>query len=137
MNLRAFECNVRGKDWKHTVHAQTAGKARYEYWRDLHEAWPDIPFTAVTCHVSGPATSSEAFRNTALYRHVPFAYVGMRVIVGNWRGVLAGVNSSANFDVIFEDGPHVGQKLNCHPNHEMAYFGDNGEVLADFRRNAA
>ncbi len=132
--LRAYECNVRGKDWQHTIHATTAGKAKAEYWRGVRESWPDLPFTLVTCCVSGPPVTSDAFRRTAEYRGLPFAHVGMRVEVEGQPGVIVGSNDSANFDVLFMAGPHKGQKGNCHPHYQMKYFGENGEVLADFTK---
>lgn len=127
--LRAYECSVRGTDWHRTVHAESAGKAKSEYWRDVTEPWPDVPFTAVTCRVIGGPVTSDAFRRTAEYRGVPFARVGMRVQAGEWHGVIVGNNDSANFDVLFEDGPFKGQKGNCHPNYQMRYFDRSGQEI--------
>lgn len=137
MTLRAFRCNIRGKEWEHTIHALSAGKAKYEYFRDLREAWPEIPFTAVTCHVAGPVTTPESFLATARYRGVPFARIGMKVTVGEWNGLILGANASANFDVLFQDGPYAGQKLNCHPHSQTKYFAKDGTVLADFTEGRA
>lgn len=35
--IRAYECNVIGTNWQTVIHAQSAGKARYLYWLDVHE----------------------------------------------------------------------------------------------------
>ena len=60
----------------------------------------------------------------------------MKVQCGNekcgiWNGVIVGQNSSANFDVLFSDGPHAGQTLNCHPLHMMKYFDEVGSIIYD------
>jgi hypothetical protein len=56
----------------------------------------------------------------------------MRVEVDGHRGILVGNNSSANFDVLLEDGPHRGLTLNCHPNWRVTYFDSDQTVLARF-----
>lgn len=129
MNLRSYECNVKGCDWAMTVHALSAGKAKCEYWRDVKESWPDIPFTSVTCHVIGKPQTSESFLSMARCRGVPFARVGMSVLVGGEPGVIVGNNPSANFNVLFTDGKWKGQTLNCHPQSEIAYLNDQGDVI--------
>jgi len=131
MGLRAFDCGVRGTDWHRTVHAATPGKAKAIYWRDVCEAWPDTPFTAVTVHCIGDPRTDDGFLKTAAYRNVPFARIGMRVEVAGHSGFIAGKNSSANFDVYFTDGPDKGQTLNCHPNWKMRYFGEDGKVIGE------
>jgi hypothetical protein len=130
--LRAFEVGVKGTDWTRTVHALTAGKAKADYLRDVSEPWPDVKFTDITCRCLGGPVTDDGFRKTATYRGVPFAKIGMRVEVGGDAGQIAGNNSSANFDVLFTAGKHKGLTLNCHPNWMFKYFGDNGEVLAEF-----
>lgn len=127
--LRAYECTVKGTDWHRTVHAETAGKAKLEYWRDVREAWQDTPYTAIRCRVIGPPQTSDDFRRTAEYRGVSFARVGMDVIVNGCRGVIVGHNCSANFDVLFQDGRYKGQTLNCHPQSGVAYFDKDGALI--------
>jgi hypothetical protein len=124
--LRAYECGVKGRNWNRTVHAMSPGKAKVEYWRDVREAWPDIPYTAITCRVVGEPQSSEEFQRTAQYRGVPFARVGMNVLVDDMPGVIVGPNASANFDVLFTGGKYNGQTLNCHPGHMMRFFDADG-----------
>lgn len=127
--LRAFECGVKGKDWKTVVHAMSSGKAKSEYQRDLHESWPEIPYTAITCRCLGRPVTSDDFKRTAEYRGVPFARVGMAVKVGEDDGVIVGNNGSANFDVLFTSGRYRGQVLNCHPHSRMRYFGADGTEI--------
>ena len=132
MSLRAYECTVRGTCWHRVVHATTSGRAKAEYWRDVHEAWQDIPYTAITARCVGGPITDDRFRSVAEYRGVPFARIGMAVEVGGARGVIVGHNSSSNFNVHFEAGKYSGQILNCHPNWSIRYFGRDGQVLAEF-----
>jgi hypothetical protein len=133
--LRAYECWVAGTDHGHTiVHASSAGKAKSEFFLDAKEPWPDLRFTQVRVLCVGAPQTSEDFLRTARYRGVPFARIGMKVIVGDakcgeWTGRIAGKNSSANFEIAFEDGPHAGHTLNCHPNWMMRYFAEDGTEL--------
>lgn len=120
--LRAYECfPAKRPEWAKTINSTSPGRAKVEYWHDLREAWPDIPFTDIRCRVTGPPETNESFRRAAEYRGVPFARVGMAVKVGGHDGLITGSNSSANFDVLFTSGPHSGLTLNCHPNHQMEF----------------
>lgn len=118
LRVRAYECKVKGFDWSTTIHAETAGKARYRYWLRVSDPCPDVKFTDIRVLSCGPPVTSDSFRRIAEYRGVPFARVGMRVIADGKRGVLVGANDSSNFDVLFEGGG-VG---NCHPNYNMEYL---------------
>jgi len=70
----------------------------------------------------------------ARYRGVPFVRAGMAVEVDGQRGVIVGVNSSANWDVLFDAESKWGNEvLNCHPNWEIAYLDEHGQVIKDFR----
>jgi hypothetical protein len=72
---------------------------------------------------------------TAKYRGVEFVRAGMTVIVDGTKGVIVGNNSSANWDVLFDEGTKWGgQILNCHPTWEIVYLADDGTVLSDFRK---
>lgn len=72
------------------------------------------------------------FIKTAEYRCVPFARIGMRVEVSGKSGVIAGKNSSASFDILFDghDAP-----MNCHPNWDIKYFDSEGNLLAEYTGN--
>ena len=114
--LYAFACRVAGADWgETTVNALTAGGAKVQYWRDVADAWPDVPYTAVRARKVGPAHSSEPFLHNAAYRGMPDIRCGEEVTVNGNDGMIAGHNSSANFDVLFTTGPWTGQTLNVHP----------------------
>jgi hypothetical protein len=113
----AFEVTVKGTNWHQVINHATAGKAKAKYWRDVRESWPDVPFTAIRCRKLGsPRTSAEFVRN-AVYRGLPNVKCGQRVQVGQSAGVIVGHNSSANFDVLFDDDSplYAGQILNVHP----------------------
>ena len=48
--MKAFEVNVKGREWASVIRAETAGKAKYEYLLDVQDSWPDISFKDLTCH---------------------------------------------------------------------------------------
>lgn len=119
VTVRAFRCGVRGTDWEQVVNAESMGKAKARYWYDVHEAWPDIPYIAITCKVYGPAFSSASFLLTAAARGMPDLRCGQRVLLASGlEGVVVGSNGSANFDILVS-----GQVGNVHP-------GDIVEVRA-------
>lgn len=64
-------------------------------------------------------------------RSVPNAKIGMAVELHGKRGYILRSNDSANFDIAFDNGV-----FNCHPNHELVYFGQDGSILYDFRRTS-
>ena len=132
MNLQAYEVSVIGTEWTRTVHALSRGKAKYEYWLDVREPWPDIKFTQIRCRTLGSPRNTDAFSNTAAKRGVPFARIGMRVQVGPDFGLLVDRNDSMNFQVLFTSGKYEGQVVNCHPNWMMKYFADDGTLIKEF-----
>ncbi|MFM9966763.1 MAG: hypothetical protein ACKV2Q_36790 [Planctomycetaceae bacterium] len=98
----------------------------------------DFEYTSIRCRCAGDPVTTPDIRRTAEYRGVPFVTAGMRVMVDGMFGVIVGNNSSANWDVMFDAGTKwAGQVLNCHPLWEIAYFGDDGEVIRDFRKRVA
>lgn len=127
MRLRAFEVGVKGTNWDQTVHALTAGKAKYRYLCDIRESWENVGFKDLTCRVIGPPRDSEQFRRTAENRRVGFAHVGMVVESDGRRGVIVDRDDSANFQVLF-DGGYIGH---CHPRWKMRYFDAAGELIFD------
>jgi hypothetical protein len=114
----SFEVWPDGKpEWARTINARSAGKAKGEYHRDLTESWPDVPFTKIRARKIGKPMTSERFRANAKYRGMPDVECGQRVTVNGNAGTITGHNSSANFEVLFDDdAPHYdGLKLNVHP----------------------
>lgn len=103
-------------DWGMTINARTPGEAKAEYFRDLRESWPDIPYTALRCQRIGAAESSERFIHNAEYRGLPNARCGDRVMVGENGGAIVSHDASANFIVLFDDdSKYRGQRLSVHP----------------------
>lgn len=113
----AFELSVAGKDWSRVINAHTAGQAKQQYWRDVQESWPDLPYVAIRARKLGPARTSDEFKRTAAYRGKPDICCGQRVRVGDATGVIVGHNDNANFDVLFDADSlrYAGLRLNCHP----------------------
>lgn len=60
------------------------------------------------------------------YRGVPKVKKGTPCQVGDRKGRIWGGNSSANFNVKFDDN---GDVLNCHPGWMMKIFNPDGSVL--------
>ena len=87
--MRAYEINVKGRDWAKTVRAENEGKAKYQYFLGVRDAWPDVTFRDLTCHAltSIPATKQEIAEREAdaFNRLVP---VG--TMVRYWSGVREG-----------------------------------------------
>jgi hypothetical protein len=143
VTVRSFECGI--KDYPHTsvIHHVSAAKAKGEYFLRLCDAWsPSGPkergeiFKKMTCRSFGGPVQTEAFRRTAAYRGLMFAQIGMKVQCGDekhglWNGVIVDRNDSANFQILFSDGPYAGQILNCHPRWKMRYFADDGTFIFD------
>lgn len=113
----SFEVSVTGTDWTKVINAHTAGKAKYEYWRDVTDPWPGVPFTAMRARKIGKPQSSEQFHLTATYRGFPTIHCGQRVMVGKGTGVIVGSNSAANFDILFDLDSLLfpGARLSVHP----------------------
>lgn len=113
----AFEVSVRDTDWTQIVNARRAGKAKADYWRDVHESWENVRYTDIRCRKIGRPHTSEQFKRNAEYRGMPDVRCGQRVLVGESQGVIVGHNSSANFDILFDDDApkYAGMVLNCHP----------------------
>lgn len=115
----AFACRTPGAPWgdgESIRNATSRGQAKVEYWRDVTDAWPDVPFTAVRARKIGPAHTSEQFKRNAAYRGMPDVRCGQRVRVGDAEGSIVGHNGSANFDVLFDPDSRYGAiVLNVHP----------------------
>lgn len=118
MQVFAFACWHKSRDESTAdiYNATTRSKARYQYWLDIREPWPDVKLVDLKVRKIGGPHSSEHFVANAKYRGMPDVRCGQRVRVGECgEGVIVGHNASANFDVLFQSGRWSGQTLNCHP----------------------
>jgi len=114
----AFEVWVASvPEFRDTINARSASKAKYQYLIRLQDCWPDYQYTDLRVRKVGPPVTPEAFQRNAKYRGIETAYCGQRVTVGNSRGVIVGHNSSANLDILFDDDApkYAGETLNVHP----------------------
>jgi len=128
--------NVFPKDrpeWERSVNAVSAGKAKRQLLRSLHDAGWMYPYTDLRCRkVGGPITTDD-FKRCAEYRGVPFARCGMKVIFSDRdEGIIQGHGSGANFNILFTTGKNKGLVLNCHPNWHITYLEDDGTVIRKF-----
>jgi hypothetical protein len=114
--VSAYECRHKAHNWAGTiVNALSASKARYQYFLDVSECWPDVRLIDLRVRkVGGPHTSDQFVRN-AKYRGMPDVRCGQRVKAPSGEGVIVGHNSSANFDVLYTAGKWEGLTLNVHP----------------------
>lgn len=125
--LAAFEVSVANTDWTRIVNARTAGQAKSWYFRELQDPWPNILFTALRCRRIGEPQTSDQFQSNARYRGMPDVRCGQRVKCGDAFGYIVGHNSSANFDVLFDDdSKYSGQRLSVHP-HEVELIKNTPE----------
>lgn len=137
--LSAYEFTLgRYPSAPHTAFGTTMAKARYAAYLDLaecYETFPDflhdIKSSRRVCVLPRP---DKAFAEMRVRRSIPFARIGMTVMVGGRYGTIVGVNASDNLDILF-DGDTT--PSNCHPTWNIAYYDDVGNLLADFREARA
>lgn len=98
---RYYKCSLDGKHWWRT-YAASAGQAKQAYIRML-DGCADDCYLSILCRVDSPKTT-QAFKDNAKYRNIPFAYVGMNVKIRGDKGIIVGHNSSANLDIYFLEG---------------------------------
>lgn len=113
MQLRAYSCTVVGTEWNTVIHALSAPKAKYLYWRHVVDAWPDVPFTAIRVRTLGLPRTTEQFRHTAEYRKAWFR-LGDKVKVGQSLGFVADSDDSANFVVHCTEGEWANRIIHAH-----------------------
>lgn len=118
MKVRAYACSVPILgDHEEIVNGESASKVRYRYLLDVREAYQELTFKHIRVRLVGPPVTTERFLHNAKYRGIPGVRCGDRVTMrgGKEHGIVVGHNSSANLDILFEDGPHAGQVMNVHP----------------------
>ena len=112
----AFEVWEKSSPHRRVINARTSGAARYDYYLDVLDCWPDVKYTDMRARKIGAPQTSEAFLRNARYRGMPDLRCGDAVTVDGMSGVVVGHNDSANFDVLFDEGTrYAGAVLNVHP----------------------
>lgn len=136
--MNQYEIKLRHYNASDMVRAETAAKAKYQHFLQLGDLFRDfleyLSFVDSIHCVSKEcdhftSIESKTFLRTKEYRGVPCATIGMKVQMNGQTGYIVGANDSCNFDVAFPNGVY-----NCHPNHNIVYFGDDGSVVYDFTK---
>jgi hypothetical protein len=113
----AFEVWVAGTDWPpQVINARTRGKAKYDYWLRVTDAWSDIPITAMRSRRIGSVRNvGQLFEQVCRIRQMPAGFrCGSRVACGEALGTVVGSDSSANFLVLFDDDAPEMAGVECH-----------------------
>lgn len=120
ITISSYFVTVKNKEnWGQTINAPSAGRAKSEYYRNLLDSWPDIPYTSIRVKkINNKPFTSEQFKSNAKYRGFSNLKCGQKVEVNNNIGYIVGHNASANFNVYFEnDNPRYKDiTLSVHPN---------------------
>lgn len=136
--MNTYKIRLKGYETETFICAKTAGKAKYKHYLQLDELFDDFNIYLKyidECNYIHKTKKEDYFRKDRdfnkikNYRNVPLADYGMNVELNGKRGFIIGCNDSCNFDIKFDDSV-----FNCHPNYEMIYFSDNGEILYDFSK---
>ena len=118
-----------------TITAASPGKAKYLVYLDLgdiYESFADFLADIDSVHkiCARVPMNTDMFELTKEIRDVPFACLGMKVMVGNRLGTIVGANDSANFDVQLENGIIA----NCHPRSNIKYFNRQNELIQTYNK---
>lgn len=141
--MNTYEIEFSGYDRKYQVIGETAGKAKYDAFRDLLDCW-DMTFgeflnRIVSCKKLYSFRPSDLFGDLGQFermkhwRSLDFAYQGMRIEVAGKMGTIVGSNSSLNLGVVF-DGKCWAD--NCHPWWQTKYFNKNGNIVKDYTKDS-
>ena len=112
-----FACRHKDRpEWQETIYnAETAGKARYQYFLDVREPWPDVKLTDLRVRKVGGPKANDMFRHVARMRGMPDIQPGERITSGYGDGVIVDAGGGANFVILFDSGKYSGQRLTLHP----------------------
>lgn len=110
----AFACSVKGAPWgehhERVVHAHSRGQAKSQYLRDVRDAWPDLPYTAVRCRRVPSPTTTPMLQHVCRLRGVHMRF-GDRVHFGSSGrseiGTVVGSSEGANFELLLDDGSRI------------------------------
>jgi hypothetical protein len=126
-----------------SAYGETSGKAKYNLFLELGDLFDSFAeflrfvSSVKIIHKFSPSDlfgDIQSFELMKEYRNIPFAFMGMKVILksnnrGNLKGTIVGSNDSMNLNVCF-DGTYC--KENCHPHHELIYLDNSGKVIAEY-----
>ena len=126
-----------------TACGETPGKAKYNTYLEMGDLFDSFAEflrfvkNIKLIHKFRPCDlfgDIEQFNRMKEYRNIPFAFMGMKVILksksrGNIKGVIVGSNDSMNLDICFDGTFH---KENCHPYYELIYLDNSGDIVAEF-----
>lgn len=107
-SVYAFEVWIPNAPWgdvRQIINERTLGQAKVKYWRDVADAWPSIPYTAVRGRRIGPPQSLPEFLLGVAYRGIPDVRCGDRVTWKNASGVIVGFGGGgAWLEVVADEG---------------------------------
>lgn len=117
VEIFAFACRHKDRpEWQETiVNAQTAGKARYQFWIDVREPWPEVKLIDIRVRKIGGPKASNTFKHVAELRGMPDLEPGERITSQYGDGVIVDAGTGANFEILFDSGKYSGQRLMLHP----------------------
>lgn len=115
--VRCYEVWIKGREFRSSVNAISAGQAKMEYIRRLDDCFPDLNFIQLRARCVGRPQTSEQFKRNAVYRGIPKVRCGDPVKVGEAFGVVVDHNASANLVILFDQQSpkHAGRRLSVHP----------------------
>ena len=137
-----FECWHQFEDNRWGVRryvAENRSKAKSCHYQYLQDGlWEDSFITVVRdmkCQKIGVASAKSLFGDNNQFesvikaRGIEFVFQGMRIRVAGKMGTVVGGNSNQNLDVVLDGNWFIS---NCHPLWETVYYGDNGNVVAEY-----
>lgn len=141
--MNTYMITLSGYDRPATAYGETQGKAKYNFFLevgDLFDSFAEfLQFVKSVrlIHKFKPSDlfgDTEQFERMKEYRNIPFAFMGMRVILksgsrGNIKGTIVGSNDSMNLSICYDGTCH---KENCHPHYELVYLDNSGNIVAEF-----
>lgn len=111
----AFACRHKESSEPTIYNARSRAEALREFWNDVRDFWTDVRWIDLRVRKVGGPVASDMFRHVARLRGMPDLQPGERFTSGYGDGVIVGVCSGANFEVIFDSGEFTGKRLPLHP----------------------
>ena len=133
--MNTYICS-NGDKWEKHITAETASKARYQYYKELEDDEPYSEwFRYIKVKLYHKFKVSDLFGDVKEFdrmkkaRFIEFAKIGMKIEANGKKGVICGSNSSFNLDICLDGDYHT---INYHPHWEMKYFDDEGKLIKEF-----